>query len=462
MTASSPSRFAIRSTNVVTPGKIQALTLLIDHGKIHSLLPHNAPLNCPVTDVGSQAILPGVVDTHVHINDPDAPPRIAWEGFASATKAAAAGGITTLIDMPLNCTPVTTTLPALHAKRAAFERMGRGHVDVGFHAGLIHGNAGEIESLLNAGVVGVKAFLVHSGIDDFPAAKEADLRAVMPLLAQRRVPLLAHAEMDDIAAGSPPNDNVRSYARYLASRPAHWETAAIDLLIRLAEEYRCPTHIVHLATEEALPLLRAARARGVPITVETCPHYLHFTAEDIPEGATHYKCAPPIREQKTREALWTALRLGDIDMIASDHSPCPPALKRMESGDFSTAWGGISALQLMLPVIHNDAAPRGASLLQLAHWLSEFPAKLVGLHNKGTIAAGKDADLVVFDPTARFTVDAAALHHRYKITPYDGETLQGIVRQTYLRGTLIYDDGRFPAAHHGQLLTHERTGHVRH
>jgi allantoinase len=355
--------------------------------------------------------------------------------------------------MPLNSTPVTTTVAALEAKRAAFCKIGGGHVDVGFHGGLVAGNAGEIAGMLEAGVLGVKAFLVHSGIDDFPAAREEDLRAVMPLLAERGVPLLAHAEVDEIACGVLPKEDVRSYARYRASRPAQWEVAAIGMLIRLAEEYRCRVHVVHLATEEALPMLRAARGRGVPITVETCPHYLHFAAERIPDGATQYKCAPPIRGAKTREALWGALRSGDVDMIASDHSPCPPELKRMETGDFSKAWGGISALQVMLSVVHNDAVARGASLVAMARWLSAFPAGLVGLERKGSIAVGKDADLVVFDTERNFVVEAGALHHRHKVTPYDGERLRGVVRQTYLRGKLVYDEGRFPLLNSGKVVT---------
>ena len=409
-------------------------------------------------DVGAFAVVPGVVDTHVHMNDPDGGIRRGGEGFDSAPKAAAAGGITTLVDMPLNSTPVTTTVAALEVKRAALLRMGGGHVDVGFHAGLVHGNAGEIEGMLDAGVLGVKAFLVHSGIDDFPAAREEDLRAVMPLLAKRNVPLLAHAEVDEVSCGVLPNEDVRSYQRYLASRPAHWEVAAIEMLIRLAKEFQCPVHVVHLATEEALGMLHAARAAGVPITLETCPHYLHFAAEKIPDGATQYKCAPPIRGEQTRAALWNALRKGEIDMIASDHSPCPPELKLMETGNFAKAWGGISALQLMLSVVYTDAEDAG--LVRIAEWLCGFPAKLARLDQKGSIAVGKDADLVVFDPEASFTVDAKTLHHRHKVTPYDGEVLRGVVRQTYLRGTLVYDQGRFVNLHQGKLLAREGSGHV--
>jgi allantoinase len=460
MTVHSSARFAIRSTRVVTPGGCVPAIIVIHDQTIQSVLPYDAslPTAVRVMEVGKAAILPGVVDTHVHINDPDGGTRVGWEGFESATRAAAAGGITTLVDMPLNSTPVTTTVAALEVKRAAFRRMGGGHVDVGFHAGLVRGNAGEIEGLLDAGVLGVKAFLVHSGIDDFPAAREEDLRAVMPLLARRDVPLLAHAEVDEVSCGVLPNEDVRSYARYVASRPAQWEVAAIEMLIRLAKEYRCPVHVVHLATEEALGMLRTARAAGVPITVETCPHYLHFAAETIPDGATQYKCAPPIRGAKTRAALWQALRDGEIDMIASDHSPCPPELKLMETGNFAKAWGGISALQLMLSVVNTDAGDVG--LVRIAEWLCGFPAKLARLDQKGSIAVGKDADLVVLDPEGTWKVKGEELHHRHKVTPYEGEVLRGVVRQTYLRGTLVVDQGKFVAMHQGKLLAREGSGHV--
>ncbi len=454
-----PERVALRSRRVVTRNGAEPRAIIVLNGKIEAILPHDATIDCSLTDVGDSVVLPGLVDTHVHINDPHAPPRSEWEGFDSATRAAAAGGITTLVDMPLNSTPVTTSAAALEAKRTAAR--GNIHVDVGFHGGLVHDNTQEIAALLDAGVLGIKAFLVHSGIDDFPAAKEGDLRAVAPLLARAGVPLLAHAEADDIPAANLPNHDPRSYARYVASRPPHWETSAIRLLLRIAKETGAHVHIVHLATEEPLRDLIAARDDDVPVTIETCPHYLYFAAEEIHDGATHFKCAPPIRSSATRAALWNALQRGNVDMIASDHSPCPPALKHQQTGDFTRAWGGISSLQLGLPITWT-AATRfnpGTTFNNLAQWLAGFPAKLVGLSNKGEIAVGKDADFAIFDPEATFTVDPAALHHRHKLTPYAGETLRGMVQKTYLRGRLIYDRGHFPAERTGQMLTRRTAAH---
>ncbi|HUO10984.1 MAG TPA: allantoinase AllB [Phycisphaerae bacterium] len=445
-------RFALRSRRVVTPEGCDARTIVVSGGRIEALSAYDAAVDCPVRDAGDLVVLPGLVDTHVHVNDPDGPPRVGWEGFETATRAAAAGGITTLVDMPLNSTPVTTSVAALEKKRASAS--GRIHVDVGFHGGLVHDNTSEINGLLDAGVLGIKAFLVHSGIDDFPAAGEAELRAVAPLLKKHGVALLAHAELDHIPPASLPNEDPRSYARYLASRPANWETSAIRLLLDIAKQSGVHVHVVHLATEEALPDLIAARDYRVPVTVETCPHYLYFAAEEIADGATQFKCAPPIREARTRAALWKALRSGDIDMIASDHSPCPPDLKRLDTGDFTKSWGGISSLQLTLPITWT-AAMRfnpATTFNNLAQWLSTFPAKLVGLQQKGAIVAGKDADFVLFDPDAAFTVEAESLHHRHKLTPYAGQTLRGVAVQTYLRGRIVHERGQFPVQPAGQLL----------
>ncbi|HEY7119757.1 MAG TPA: allantoinase AllB [Tepidisphaeraceae bacterium] len=439
-----PDLVIIASRRVVTPDGEQDGAILIRDGRIDAVVPRaRIPAGAPVEDFGRLAILPGLVDPHVHVNEPG---RTEWEGFDTATRAAAAGGITTLVDMPLNSTPVTTDVAALRQKLAA--TTGKLSVDVAFHGGLIPGNAGDLESLIDAGVVGIKAFLVHSGIDDFPNATEPDLHAAMPILARRNVPLLVHAELD----GDAPKAG-RTYASYLASRPRHWENRAVRLLIRLCREFRCPVHIVHLSSSDVLDELSAAKSEGLPLTVETCPHYLFFDAERIAEGDTRFKCAPPIREAENRERLWEGLRSGVIDLIASDHSPCPPEMKRLESGDFATAWGGIASLQLGLCAVWTQASARGLGLVDLARWMAQSPARMVRLDSsRGAIAPGRDANLVVFDPEARWNVSGPSLLHRHKLTPYEGVELAGRVRATYLRGRKIYEDGRMIGSASGQPL----------
>lgn len=418
--------FALRSRTVLTPGGAAPATVVIRAGKVAELLPFEAtPAGLNLHDAEDAAVLPGLVDPHVHLNEPG---RTEWEGFASGTAAAAAGGVTTLVDMPLNSSPVTTSLAGLEEKRQA--ATGKLAVDVAFHAGLVPGNAAELPALLDAGVLGVKAFLCHSGIDEFPAATEADLRAAMPLIAERGGVLLAHAEIANDSA--PTTADPRSYQQYAASRPASFERQAIELLIGLCREFRCRTHIVHLADAGCLPLLTAARAEGLPLTVETCPHYLTFAAEEIPDGATQYKCAPPIRGAANRDALWGGLSDGVIDFIATDHSPCPPGLKQLETGDFTQAWGGISSLQIGLPAVWTEASRRGHSLAQVVQWLSAAPARLVGVDSG--IHVGADANLVIFAPDETFTVQGEQLLHRHKLTPYEGRELRGVVKQTLLRG----------------------------
>ena len=412
---------AIGSRRVVTPDGTRPATIVVRNGLIAELLAYEPGRG---EDLGDVALLPGGVDPHVHLNEPG---RTEWEGFQTGTASAAAGGVTTLVDMPLNSTPVTTTADALAQKRAAAE--GKLSVDVGFHAGLVPGNAAELPALLDAGVLGVKAFLCHSGIDDFPASGERELREAMPLLAERGVPLLAHAE---IASDAPPLANPRRYADYAASRPPSFEREAIALLIDLCRATGCRTHIVHLADAGSIATLHDARAEGLPLTVETCPHYLTFSAEEVPDGATQYKCAPPIRDAANREGLWQGLADGVIDFVATDHSPCPPEMKHAGTGRFDLAWGGISSLQLALPALWTEAARRGHTLDDLARWTSAAPAKLVGLASG--IAVGNAANLVAFDADAEFTVRGAELHHRHKLTPYEGRTLRGVARRTYLRG----------------------------
>lgn len=398
-----------------------------------------------VRDVGDLVLAPGIVDAHVHVNEPG---RSEWEGFATATRAAAAGGVTAVVDMPLNSLPVTTTRDAFAQKLAA--SAGQLFVDVGFWGGVVPGNAGELEGLADAGVLGCKAFLVHSGIDEFPNATEADLRLAMPRLKDLGLPLLAHAELD-LGAATPANP--RAYAGYLASRPAAWEDAAIRLLIALCRETGCPVHVVHLSAASSVPALRAAKDEGLPISVETCPHYLCLEAEAIPDGATEYKCAPPIREHANREALWQALFEGVIDFVITDHSPCLPALKQRERGDFMAAWGGIASLQLGLSAVWSEARRRGATPELLARWLCSGPARFAGLAaRKGRLARGADADLVVWDPAATFRVTSEALFFRHPVSPYLGREFSGVVRETWLRGARVYDGAGHPAGPVGAPL----------
>ena len=359
----------------------------------------DVPAGAELDDVGELAVMPGVVDTHVHLNEPG---RTEWEGFATATRAAALGGVTTLVDMPLNSIPPTTTRAAFAAKREAAR--GQCAVDVGFWGGVVPGNAGELAGLVADGVRGFKCFLVDSGVEEFGWVGEADLAPAMAILASLGSTLLVHAEVAgpiDAVAAQLAHEDPRRYATYLASRPPAAEEQAIALATRLCRQTRARTHIVHHSAASALPQLRAARADGLPLSAETCPHYLHFTAERIPDGATPFKCAPPIRDAANREALWAALADGTLALVASDHSPCSPGLKAMEQGDFMAAWGGVSGLQLALSIVWTEAHARGHSLADLARWMSAGPAQLAGLAaTKGAIAAGRDADLVVFDDGA--------------------------------------------------------------
>jgi allantoinase len=440
-----PGMWGLRSRRIVGPdGRIRPGTVLIEEGRIRALVSRPAtatvPPDIPVEDLGIRVIAPGLVDCHVHVNEPG---HTDWEGFATATRAAAAGGITTLVDMPLNCLPVTTTRAALDQKRTA--AAGQLHVDVGFWGGVIPGNAGELAELAAAGALGCKAFLVPSGIEEFPQATEADLRAAMPVLRDAGLPLLAHAELD--LGGAPaPGLDPRAYAGYLRSRPAAWEDTAIALLISLARETGCAVHVVHLSSAGSLEQIARAKADGLHVTAETCPHYLCLEAESVPDGATEYKCAPPIRDHENREALWRGLKEGVIDFIVSDHSPCIPALKGREGGSFAEAWGGIASLQLGLPAVWTEASRRGHSLGEISSWMSARPAALAGLgRRKGQIAPGFDADLVVWDPEAEFEVDADQLHFRHKVSPYVGRRLMGRVEATFLRGRLAYDGSAHPA-----------------
>lgn len=395
-------------------------------------------------DVGEMFVLPGLVDTHVHINEPG---RTEWEGFETATRAAAAGGYTCLVDMPLNSIPSTTSVAALEEKRRA--AAGKAYVDFAFWGGVVPGNAGEIGGLSQAGVRGFKCFLTHPGTDEFEMVTEADLREAMPEIVETGLPLLAHAEVPSpIATATAEIDSEdadwKQYETYLRSRPVEAELEAIRLLIRLCRKYQCRIHIVHLSTAQALNELRAARSERLPITVETCPHYLFFDGESIPDGATEFKCAPPIRSAANREALWKGLAAGTIDLVATDHSPCPPQMKCFDTGSFRSAWGGISSLSVSLPAMWTESIRRGFSITDVVRWMAEEPAKLAGIEKqKGQIAPEFEADLVIFDPDAKFDVTERRLHFRHHSTPYLGQLLKGEVKTTMVRGQICFDNGSF-------------------
>jgi allantoinase len=447
------TEMVVRGNRVVTSDGECAAAIHIRDGVITKISGFDDVF--PATEIyeaGDFAVMAGLVDTHVHINEPG---RTEWEGFATATRSAAAGGITTLIEMPLNSIPPTTSVAAFQAKLAA--AAGKLSVDTGFWGGVVPGNARALPALWEAGCFGFKCFLIDSGVKEFASVSESDLREALPVLARIGAPLLAHSELpgpiDSATKNRAPNAPVESYQTWLDSRPRAAENDAIGLLLRLAREFGGRIHIVHLSSSDAIPQIQKAKASGQPLSVETCPHYLTFASEEIPEGAPVFKCAPPIRERENRERLWAGLRDATIDMIATDHSPCPPEMKRVGTGDFLDAWGGIASLQLSLPAVWKQAKPRGFSLVHLSRWLCEAPARLAGLaHKKGKIAPGRDADLVIWNPEAGFKVDPAQLHHRHKLTPYAGRDLMGIVEATFLRGMKIVERGNFSAAPAGRVL----------
>jgi allantoinase len=421
----------VRARRVVLPAGERAAAVHTEDGRITAVTAFEDVPAGAVTLADDEVLLPGLVDSHVHVNEPG---RTHWEGFASATRAAIAGGVTTIVDMPLNSIPATVTVEALHVKREVAK--GQVAADVAFWGGAVPGNIDQLRPLLEAGVVGVKCFLLDSGVPEFPPLDDAGLRAALTELAAVDGLLIAHAEDADVIAAAPPPTGP-SYAGFLASRPGAAEETAIGRLVAAARDTRARVHVVHLADGNALPLLRRARAEGVRITVETCPHYLTFAAEEVPDGATSFKCCPPIRESGHREALWAALAEGDggqplIDMVVSDHSPCTADLKRLEDGDFGAAWGGIASLQVALPAVWTGARARGIGLDQVVRWMAAAPARLAGLSAKGAIAVGKDADLVAFAPDERWTV--GDLEHRNPVTPYSGRSLTGAVRRTWLHG----------------------------
>jgi allantoinase len=438
----------IRGRRIVFPDGERAASVQVENGTIAAIRGYDdRPVGAEIVDADDLVVTPGLVDTHVHVNEPG---RADWEGFDTATRAAAAGGVTTIIDMPLNSVPATTSVEALDAKREAAR--GKCHVNVGFWGGVVPGNEGRLEGLIAAGVRGFKCFLVPSGVEEFPAVDERALRRAMPVLARSGLPLLVHAESPAVLsrAGSvtgPPG----SYATYLAMRPPEAELEAVRLMTRLAAEFGATTHIVHVAAAQAVEEIARARAASVPITAETCPHYLTFVADEIPDGATAFKCAPPIREALHCRALWAGLERGVLDLIATDHSPSPPALKC--AGDFLRAWGGIASLELSLAATWTGARARGFSPAELAGWMSRAPASLAGLADrKGAIAPGRDADLAIWDPDAEFTVDPRRLQQRHPLTPYEGRRLRGVVMTTFVGGERVWDDGRLVRTCAGRFL----------
>jgi allantoinase len=450
----------VRSRRVVLPDGLRPASVHLHRGVIARVDAHGAvPPDVPVDDVGDLVLMAGLVDTHVHVNEPG---RTEWEGFATATRAAAAGGVTTIVDMPLNASPPTTTRAAFEAKAAAAE--GQLFVDVALTGGVVPGNEGELRALADAGCVAFKCFLVHSGVDDFPHVDEATLRRAMPTLAGAGAPLLVHAELAGPidaalrAQGNLGEADLARYVRWLESRPREAENAAVDLVVRLVRATGAAAHVVHLSSADALAALRTARDAGARVTAETCPHYLVFASEDIPDGATEYKCAPPIRERYNRERLWEGLRDGVVAQVVTDHSPSPEALKCTASGDFMQAWGGIASLELGLAATWTEASARGFDVARIAEWMCAAPARLVGLDGrKGSIAPGCDADLVVWDPTGERVIDASRLHQRHKLTPYARRRLSGVVHATYLRGRKVYAAGAHVGAPSGSLLRRGRT-----
>ena len=429
-----------------------SVAIHIEHGVITSIANYDeSPAGVPIYEAGDNVVMPGIVDTHVHINEPG---RAEWEGFTSATHAAAAGGVTTLIEMPLNSVPATTTASAFREKLAA--AAGKLWVDTGFWGGVVPGNLGDLRALWQEGVFGFKCFLVPSGVEEFRHVSEEDLRAAMPLLAELGAPLLAHSEdskIIELAAKAAAKLPVNKYASWLSSRPREAEVKAIELLARIATATNTRVHIVHVSSAEGIAAIHTAKSAGVAITAETCPHYLTFAAEEIPEGGTEFKCAPPIRENENRDHLWEALGESELDLVASDHSPCPPEMKRRDTGDFFAAWGGIASLELALAAVWTSARPRGYSVGRLAEWLCRGPARLAGLsRRKGSISKGCDADFVIWDPDETFRVEPERLHQRHKLTPYAGRELQGVVTATFLRGRKVFERGNLSGGPTGNIL----------
>jgi allantoinase len=424
----------IYSERCFIAGKLQPASISFTGGKITDI--HFSKLPA-AEDLGNAIIMPGVIDAHVHINEPG---RTEWEGFETATQAAAAGGISTIVDMPLNASPVTTTAAAFAIKLAAAEN--KLHVNVGFYGGLVPGNINDLEDLIKSGVLGIKCFLTHSGIDEFPNVGRKELEEAMPIIARYGIPVLAHCELYDEEVECDFATNPDSYRHYLASRPKQWENDAVALMIELCRKYNCRTHIVHVSSAESLEQIADAKKEGLPLTAETCPHYIYFHAENIPDGNTLFKCAPPIREKDNNELLKNALVSGVLDFITTDHSPAPHTIKQIDTGDLLTAWGGISSLQFLLAASYTAMKDK-LTLEQFIPLLTEHPAVFLKLdHRKGFLKAGYDADIVVWNPEDKFTVREQDILHRHTISPYIGEELNAVVQQTIINGVTVFKNTR--------------------
>jgi len=441
------AKLAVRSRNVLISGEISEATVLIENEKIKEILEYNCLLDCQVFDYGEQAIIPGLIDVHVHINEPG---NSGWEGFETATKAAAAGGITMLVDMPLNSLPVTTTVDALNAKiNSAKNKL---YADCGFYGGVIPGNLNKLKPLVENGILGLKAFMIHSGLNEFPNVTENDLRNSLSVISKFDIPLLVHSELD---SGYEQNKNLSNFTfdSFLKSRPREWENQAIKLLIDLCREFKCRIHIVHLSSSDAIDMIKKAKAEGLQITVETCPHYLFFASEEIPANDTRFKCTPPVRESENRDKLWNAVADGTIDFIASDHSPCPLEMKYKEEGNFEKAWGGIAGLQFSFSVVWTEAEKRKIPFEKIVKLMSENPSSFIGLNNKkGRIANGYDADFAVVDVNEKFIIEEKKIFHRHKTTPYLGRELKGNVKATFLRGKKIFENGKIISGPTGKII----------
>ena len=438
---------SIYSNRCWIEGKLQPATIHFTSGKIVAIDFFKDP---DAIDVGNDVLMPGVIDAHVHVNEPG---RTEWEGFETATKAAAAGGTTTIVDMPLNASPVTTSVSALHQKMKSAEQ--KLNTNVAFYAGLVPDNVSDLEDLLSSGIVGIKCFLVHSGIDEFPNVTRKDLELAMPVIAKHQIPLLAHCEMHQSAIDTGLSSDVGNYTKYLASRPKQWENDAVLMMIDLCRKFQCPIHIVHVSSAEALPLIAAAKAEGLPITAETCAHYIYFNAEDIPNQSTIYKCAPPIREKSNNDLLKKALVEGVLDFITTDHSPAPPNIKEIESGNLLKAWGGIAGLQYLLSASWT-AMKDVVSIEEFIPLLTSHPAKFIKLKTKGELKTGNDADFVIWSPEEKYEVSAADVLHRYNITPYVGQKLHGVIKKSIVSGEIIFQNNQvFEDIKAGSLIMHK-------